>query len=59
MQECYFKVGDRVQHYRDPSYIGTITHIEDNYLSVMVLWDDCDGEDFQWINKIILLDENE
>lgn len=46
-------VGDRVYHYRDPLLVGTITKVEHNKLSCMVLWDDSDKPDFQWANKLI------
>ena len=49
------KIEDRVYLIRDITYIGTIKIIEDNKLSVMIQWDDCDGLDFQWSNKIRLL----
>lgn len=58
-----FVVGDKVQHKKDLGRIGTIKIIEDNELSVMILWEDwenCEGleenyYDFQWINKIELV----
>jgi hypothetical protein len=53
---CQFKVGDRVRLKRDSTYVGSIIQIEDNKLSMMVLWDDCDGLDFVWNNKIELDD---
>jgi len=51
------KVGDRVQHYRDDSLVGTIIIIENNRLSCMVAWDDYLelDLDFQWSNKLIRL----
>jgi len=50
-----WKVNDRVAHDKEPFRYGTIKVVEDNGLSVMVLWDDMleDGSlDFQWSNRL-------
>jgi len=47
------QVGDRVVHYREPSARGTIEEVAENKLSVMVRWDDIEGLDFQWANKVL------
>lgn len=49
------QVGDRVSHYRDPSNEGTIHTVEENGLSVLVVWDGDTEPDFQWSNKVIKL----
>ena len=51
--ETDLSVGDRVLHVKDPDYVGTVMVVEDNRLSVMVQWDDCDGLDFAWANKVV------
>jgi len=53
-----WKIGDRVEHYRDVSLTGTVIHVEENRLSVLVLWDDDNKPDFQWSNKLISNKEN-
>lgn len=46
-------IGDRVAYYREPDVYGTVSHIEENRLSVLVVWDDGEGEpDFQWSDKV-------
>ena len=59
-----FKVGDRVYHRKDPTLTGTVKQVEDNQLSVMVLWDLPEGQyddnpilhadelDFQWRDHV-------
>jgi hypothetical protein len=46
------QVNERVRHSRDPDLIGTVTEVEENRLSVMVLWDGDDIPSFQWSNKV-------
>lgn len=46
-------INDRIFHYRDSEMKGVIKQIEDNKLSVMVLWEGCTELDFQWANKVI------
>lgn len=53
-----WRVGDKVALKRDSSYIGEVSHIEDNGLSVMVMWEWCDGVDFQWSNKLTRLPDD-
>ena len=55
MLDRKFTINSRVYLKKDHNYIGNITKIEENRLSVMIQWDDCDGEDFQWANKIELV----
>lgn len=60
------EVGDRVVHVKDPSLVGTIKVVEENRLSVMVLWDREgvgpddpyeEGDlDFHWANKVVKAD---
>lgn len=52
-------VGDKVSHVKDNSLTGTIIHVEENKLSVMVLWDGDKEPDFQWSNKVVKREENE
>ena len=44
-----------MSHYRDPSNEGTIHTVEENGLSVLVVWDGDTEPDFQWSNKVIKL----
>lgn len=60
------EVGDRVVHVKDPTLVGAIKIVEENRLSVMVLWDRAgmspddpyeEGDlDFQWANKVVKVD---
>lgn len=53
MSDYQWVVGERVMHYRDSDLVGTVRHVEENGLSVMVRWDGTDGDDFQWANKLV------
>lgn len=53
------KVGDRVYYYREPTAVGTIHTVEENGLSVLVVWDTHSEPDFQWSNKVIKLTTTE
>lgn len=44
--------GDRCVHYRDSSLVGTVFSVDENKLSLMVLWDGDPDPDFQWADKI-------
>lgn len=47
------EIGNRVATHREPDVLGTVSHIEENRLSVLVVWDDGEGvPDFQWSNKV-------
>ena len=54
-----FKIGDRVEHVKEPGIEGTIVQIdpyEDDVTTCRVIWDDGDGyEDIQWTNKLFLI----
>ena len=61
-----WKLEDRVRHVKDTFRKGTIKKIEDNRLSVMIVWDDMLDEynkygdealDFQWANKIVKIED--
>lgn len=56
------QVGDRVEHIKDPSWQGKITHIDWNLIHLgyetstcLVIWDDIPDDtegDIQWLNKL-------
>lgn len=53
-------VGDRVQHVRDESWIGTVVHLDRNLgypTTCGVVWDDDElkAVDGQWTNKLRVL----
>lgn len=47
------EVGERVLHVKEPTLRGEVVEVEDNRLSVMVLWDGDEEPDFQWANKVV------
>jgi preprotein translocase subunit YajC len=52
IRETDLCVGDRVCHRKDSGLTGTITHVDDPALSVLVQWDDGGEPDFQWCEKL-------
>jgi hypothetical protein len=54
------EVKDRVYLVPDPDARGTVVEVEENRLSVMVVWDDSPSgtPDFQWANKVARLEAN-
>lgn len=58
MEEYPFIEGDRVCHIRDENLIGQITHIDRNIphpTTCNIKWDDCEIDDIQWTNKLVLI----
>lgn len=64
--EFHLKVGDKVQHVKDDSFVGIITHIDENLIpdygvtTCNVQWCDCeyppdDAGDIQWTNKLVVV----
>jgi len=53
------KVGDRVEHVKQPGDLRTITQIDWNLIQIgwgvttcLVRWDGCVEDDIQWTNKL-------
>ena len=49
------KEGDRVYNIKEPDVYGTVIHVDRNIphpTTCNIKWDDCDGLDIKWTNKI-------
>lgn len=59
VDELYFGVGDRINHYKDNELRGEVIYIDLNLIvageyssTCLVLWDGGDIGDIQWTNKL-------
>lgn len=56
-----FAVGDRVVHVKDPSWIGVVLSVDENWQDAPtcfeIQWEDDGSKDIQWTNKFEVLDE--
>jgi hypothetical protein len=60
-EDFWLRVGDRVSHIKDSTWIGTVTEIDDNLIpsgvtTCRVEWEGDYESDIRWTNKLVKLE---